>query len=348
MESVLKIENINFWHNKLQKTISNLSLSIQQGHIGCLLGPSGCGKTTLLRLICGFEQVSTGEIRINNKLVCDKRFIIPTSKRDIGIVFQDSALFGNMTIEENISFGLHRLSKIEAKKRVNEMISAFDLKKFKDRFPHEISQGQQQRVAIARTLAPQPSLLLMDEPFANLDAALKLTLTADLREILKEKKITALVVTHDQHEAFAIADEIGVMSEGKIQQWGSPYELYHKPDNQFIADFVGEGVLVKAKVISEDELSLEDQIFKSKSVTSMAIGTGVDVLLRPDDVEFDPKSDFKAEVTRAMFRGPHILYTLKTAQGNILQALIESHHNYAKGEKIGIKIHNQEVVVFDR
>ena len=220
-------------------------------------------------------------------------------------------------------------------------------------YPHELSGGQQQRVALARALGPRPELLLLDEPFSNLDVELRERLSLEVREIIKASGATAVLVTHDQHEAFAMADEIGVMHEGRIQQWDSAYNLYHRPANRFVADFVGQGVFLPAKVLGsrrvEFELGvLEGDVPNACQIGCDACGKGclTDILLRPDDVMHDDNAPTQAEVVHKAFRGAEILYTLRLASGRKVLALVPSHHNHALGERIGIRLDVDHVVAF--
>ena len=213
------------------------------------------------------------------------------------------------------------------------------------RYPHELSGGQQQRVALARAMAPQPRLLLLDEPFANLDVELRERLGAELRGMLAASGMTALLVTHDQHEAFAIADEIAVMQDGRIQQWDTAYQLYHQPANRFVADFVGQGAFVPGEVVSPHQLRLELGTVDSSEPLQ---GRDVDVLLRPDDVVHDDASPITAEVVTKAFRGAEFLYTLRLPSGAIVLSLVPSHHNHAIGERIGIRLELDHVVTFER
>ena len=198
------------------------------------------------------------------------------------------------------------------------------------------------RVALARALAPRPDLLLLDEPFSNLDVELRERLSLEVREIIKASGATAVLVTHDQHEAFAMADEIGVLHEGRIQQWDTPYNLYHRPANRFVADFVGQGVFLPARAINGSELEIELGVLQGDAQG----GGALEVLLRPDDVVHDDAAPTQAEVVHKAFRGAEILYTLRLASGRKVLALVPSHHNHALGEKIGIRLDVDHVVAF--
>ncbi len=341
--SLLKLDHISYAHHQ-HKVVERLSFQLQAGDIGCLLGPSGCGKTTVLRCIAGFEHVSGGSIYIENKLIGSSEFHIPAEQRQIGMVFQDYALFPHLTVEANIGFGLRRASADTRRARVAELLKTVGLSGQQSKYPHELSGGQQQRVALARALAPRPRLLLLDEPFSNLDVDLRERLALEVRDILKTEGTTAILVTHDQHEAFALADQIGVMSDGSIQQWDTPYNLYHRPVNRFVADFVGQGVFLPGTVAGANRIEIELGVLPSSSV--VADGAALRVLLRPDDIIHDDASTQLAEVVAKAFRGAEFLYTLRLPSGQLVLSLVPSHHNHAIGERIGIRLDVDHVVAF--
>jgi iron(III) transport system ATP-binding protein len=333
--------------------VEDFSLTLPRGMVGCLLGPSGCGKTTVLRAIAGFEPLAAGEIRLDGALVGSARQQVPPEQRRIGMVFQDHALFPHLTVAANVAFGLRGVP--DAGQRVQQMLETVGLGGSGPRYPHELSGGQQQRVALARALAPSPRLLLLDEPFSNLDIDLRERLGGELRALLKAAGTTALLVTHDQHEAFAIADEIGIMSGGRIQQWASAYDLYHQPANRFVADFVGQGAFLPGTVQRGQHIHMELGTLESPEPIRCTehgdlcdAGCGVDVLLRPDDVVHDDASPVTAEVVAKAFRGAEFLYTLKLASGLTVLSLVPSHHNHAIGERIGIRLEVDHVVAYKR
>jgi iron(III) transport system ATP-binding protein len=321
------------------EVVRGLGFALAHGMIGCLLGPSGCGKTTVLRCIAGFEPVQEGVIRLAGRVVSAPGVMVPPEARRVGMVFQDYALFPHLSVAGNIGFGLR--SERERSARVRDLAELAGLSAVLDKYPHEISGGQQQRVALARALAPRPELLLLDEPFSNLDVDLRERLSLELREIIKASGATAILVTHDQHEAFAIADEIGVLHQGRIQQWDSAYNLYHRPANRFVADFVGQGVFLPARAREGGQLEIELGILQGSSFAE-----NVEVLLRPDDVVHDDAAPTQAEVVHKAFRGAEILYTLRLASGRKVLALVPSHHNHALGERIGIRLDVDHVVAF--
>jgi len=339
--ALLEVEDLRHAYGE-QVVVRGVSFSLERGAIGCLLGPSGCGKTTVLRCIAGFETVQHGAIRLDGQTVSAPGTLVPPEARRIGMVFQDYALFPHLTVAENIGFGLHRLARTERAARIEELARLVHLSEELHKYPHEISGGQQQRVALARALAPRPELLLLDEPFSNLDVELRERLSLELREIIKASGATAVLVTHDQQEAFAIADLVGILHAGRIQQWDTAYNLYHRPANRFVADFIGQGVFLPAQPLEGGRLEIELGTLQGASSN----GKPVEVLLRPDDVVHDDAAPTQAEVVHKAFRGAEILYTLKLASGRKVLALVPSHHNHALGERIGIRLDVDHVVAF--
>ena len=333
--------------------LERLSLELVQGDIGCVVGSSGCGKTTLLRAIAGLVQVSSGSIDIGGRRVAGDGIDAPTEKRGIGLVFQDYALFPHLRVDENVAFGLRALPRAERAPRAQRLLELVGLQPYARKYPHELSGGQQQRVALARALAPSPSLLLMDEPFSNLDVELRARLGAEVRQILKDSGTSAILVTHDQQEAFAIADRVGVMHQGRLEQWDRPYEIYHRPGSRYVADFIGQGVFLPARVLDSRRVSIELGVLKGDvplpcNVGCDTCGRGchVEVLLRPDDVVHDDASPMTAQVVRKAFRGADFVYTLRLDSGREVLALVPSHHDHAVGERIGIRLDADHVVTF--
>jgi iron(III) transport system ATP-binding protein len=350
--SQLQLESVRIAYGATE-VVRDLSLSLERGHIGCLLGPSGCGKTTILRAIAGFERLTAGRVAINGETVSTPQQHRAPEQRRVGMVFQDFALFPHLSVADNVSFGLRSGSRAERRARADDMLAVVGLSEHADKFPHQLSGGQQQRVALARALAPDPELLLLDEPFSSLDVELRTRLAVELRDILKARGITAILVTHDQQEAFAIADEIGVMKAGELLQWDSAYNLYHRPASRFVADFVGQGVFLPGTLRGDHEVELELGILRSEfpfeckdGCPHCAGNTRVDVLLRPDDVVHDDAAPLRAEVMGKSFRGAEFLYTLRLASGQRVLSLVPSHHNHAIGEFIGIRLDADHVVAF--
>ena len=334
--------------------VQSVSLSLRAGDIGVLIGPSGCGKTTLLRAVAGLESVSGGHITLSNQVVSALKTHVPAEQRRIGMVFQDYALFPHMNVERNIAFGIQHLPAAQRKARVVEVLELVGLAGAERRFPHELSGGQQQRVALARALAPSPQLLLLDEPFSNLDVDLRERLALEVRAILKSAGATALFVTHDQLEAFAIGDTIGVMDQGTLHQWDDAYTLYHRPATRFVADFIGHGVFAPATICESAgrtwvQTPLGDLDDVSECPLPSAFEDGkCDVLLRADDIVHDDDAPIKAEIMRKAFRGSEFLYTLRLAGGQVVLAHVPSHHDHKIGEWIGIKAQVDHVVTFQR
>ncbi|WP_338439521.1 ABC transporter ATP-binding protein [uncultured Aquabacterium sp.] len=331
--------------------VDSLSFSLPRGAIACLLGPSGCGKTSVLRAIAGFEPITAGRITLDARLLSEPARVLPPEQRRIGMVFQDYALFPHLTVAQNIGFGLR--GRADAPQRVQEMLDTVGLAHAGSRYPHELSGGQQQRVALARALAPQPAVLLLDEPFSNLDVALRERLATEVRDILQATQTTAVLVTHDQHEAFAMADVIGVLADGRLQQWDTAYALYHQPANRRVANFVGQGAFVPATVLDAHRLQLRLGLvtglaatFPTDDTLPFAAGSHVDVLLRPDDVIHDDASPIQARVVHKAFKGAEFLYTLALADGTEVLSTVPSHHDHAIGESIGIRLDLSHVVAF--
>jgi iron(III) transport system ATP-binding protein len=359
VQPLLSLRHLHHRHGP-RDTVIDFSLNVQPGSICCLLGPSGCGKTTVLRCIAGFEPLHGGEIRIGGDVVSGPGLHVPAEKRRVGMVFQDHALFPHLSVLDNVAFGTAR--RASDMQRARALLDTVNLSSVAHRFPHELSGGQQQRVALARALAPEPRLLLLDEPFSNLDLELREQLALEVRSLLKAGNTTAIFVTHDQHEAFAIADEIAVMKDGRLQQLDSAYQLYHQPANRFVADFVGQGVFVRGTVLSPHRLALADGEFGSVSSQELLrlsgaeasggkqvciVGSTVDVLLRPDDVIHDDASPVQATVLSRAFLGAEFLYTLRLRGGSRLLALVPSHHNHAVGENIGVRLLPDHLMLFD-
>ncbi len=342
---LLELKNISHAYGK-QVVVSDLSCSLEQGTIGCLLGPSGCGKTTVLRAIAGFEALTQGEIRLGGQVVSSPAAHVPPERRRIGMVFQDYALFPHLTVADNIGFGLQKSVPAERRSRVESLLATVGLSGLGAKYPHELSGGQQQRVALARALAPKPQLLLLDEPFSNLDVDLRERLSLEVRAILKETGTAAILVTHDQHEAFAVADRVGIMHAGGIEQWDSPYNLYHRPATRHVADFVGQGVFLPGRVLGAASVAIELGTLGCRLPGDIAGDETVDILLRPDDVIHDDAAPNQAEVIAKAFRGAEFLYTLQLPSGAQLLSLVPSHHDHAIGERIGIRLDVDHVVAF--
>lgn len=338
----------------MQPAVNGVTLGLAAGDIGVLIGPSGCGKTTLLRAIAGLQPIGQGSISLQHEVVGSPGGQVAPEKRRIGMVFQDYALFPHLDVERNVGFGIDHLDTAQRRTRVNEVLALVGLDGVQTNYPHELSGGQQQRVALARALAPKPRLLLLDEPFSNLDIELRERLAHELRLILKAAGTTALLVTHDQLEAFAIGDLIGVMHQGRLQQWDDAYTLYHRPATRFVAEFIGHGVFLPARLSLEgNEIVVQTplgylQDFGECPLPSAFEGGLCEVLLRADDIIHDDAAPSKGQIVRKAFRGSEFLYTLKLSTGETVMALVPSHHNHDLGEWIGIRIAVDHVVTFER
>jgi len=352
MNSQLQLRSVSLGYNG-RTVVDDLELSVERGSIACLLGPSGCGKTTALRGIAGFEPLLGGEILLAGRSVSRVGNTVPPEQRRIGMVFQDYALFPHLRVGDNVGFGLQGLAATERERRVGFWLEVVGLAGMARTWPHELSGGQQQRVALARALAPEPDLILLDEPFSSLDPERRESLAREVRELLRERGATALLVTHDQDEAFAMADHIGILAAGRLQQWDSPYDIYHWPANTFVAGFIGEGVMVDAQmrpdggvVLPFGHIEVAGRSDSSAGRRAAAVPGPVRVLLRPDDVVHDDTSHHTARVLRKAFRGAQILYTLELDGGVTALSLVPSHHDHAIGARIGIRIAADHVVAF--
>jgi iron(III) transport system ATP-binding protein len=323
--------------------VDDLSLTVMRGEIVALVGPSGCGKTTTLRLVAGFERPDGGEIRIAGALVASTTAFVPPERRQVGVVFQDFALFPHLTVGGNVGFGVR--AGAERAARVHEMLGLVGLAGFADRYPHQLSGGQQQRVAVARALAPAPALLLFDEPFSNLDADLRAQVRADVQAALRATGSTALFVTHDQEEALELGDRVGVMSAGRIQQIGTPDEIYHRPVNRFVAEFLGAAALLPG-VVTADGIQTElGLVSRPEGATQ---GAAVEVLVRPDDVRVTPASSGTGVLVDRIFRGSEVRYTVQLPSGLELPCSQPSTTTTPVGTRVEVAIELHHVVAFAR
>ena len=343
----LEVKQLDFAYGRNQ-ILFEFDFSLEESQIGCLLGPSGCGKTTVLRAIAGFENPTKGEIVLNgNKLNGSKIFVEP-EKRQIGMVFQDIALFPHLSVESNIQFGIRTLTQTQRDKRSNELLDLVGMSQFKKTYPHELSGGQQQRIALARAIAPKPSLLLMDEPLSSLDEELREQLAREIRLILQQEKISAILVTHDQNEAFAVGDHICVMHQGRVQQNDSAYNLYHRPLNRFVAEFIGEGTLLPGIVADEHTITTDLGVIKVNLPESCKHQDNVDVLIRPENVILGDDKENRAVITERYFRGSGYLYSLKTSGGVELLSLIPGSEALQIDQSISVRLQIERPVVFSR
>ncbi len=347
MEPLLSLNNIECRYDD-NAVVKNLSFHVKPGSMVCLLGQSGCGKTTVLRSIAGFEPLYAGEIHKHGELISKAGFTLAPEKRGLGMVFQDYALFPHLDVASNISFALKNKSKADKRQITEQLLETVGLAGYGDRYPHELSGGQQQRIALARALAAKPDLILMDEPFSNLDVELRERLGLEVREILKQQGIAAILVTHDQHEAFALGDMVGIVKDGRILQWDTPFNLYHEPANRFVADFIGQGVFINGRLVSHNEVETEVGVIQGDRAYPWPTGTNVEVLLRPDDIVPDPDSKLIAEITHKAFKGATVLYTLRLPTGNQLLSLFPSHDDHPIGTHVGIRINADHLISFHK
>ncbi len=336
--------------------VEGVSFGLAAGEIGVLIGPSGCGKTSLLRAVAGLERLSGGRVAIGDEVLSDAaagRHVAP-EKRRIGMVFQDYALFPHLSIADNVAFGIAGQPRAQRQARVQQMLDLVGLAHAAKRAPHQLSGGQQQRVALARALAPAPRLLLLDEPFSSLDVDLRERLAHEVRTILKASGTTALLVTHDQLEAFAVGDRIGVMNHGRLEQWDDAYALYHRPATRFVAGFIGHGVFTPARIVQcEHGNCVETPLGELHDVGNCPVPDAFplgecDVLLRADDIVHDDASPVRALIERKSFRGSEFLYTLRLPSGEQVLAHVPSHHDHQVGEWVGIRPEVDHVVTFAR
>ena len=336
--------------------VNGVSLGLQRGQIGVLIGPSGCGKTSLLRAVAGLEPCAAGRVSIDGQLLSDaaSSLHLAPEKRQIGMVFQDYALFPHLSVADNVAFGVAGLDRGARQQRVQQMLDLVGLAHAAKRAPHQLSGGQQQRVALARALAPGPRLLLLDEPFSSLDVDLRERLAQEVRVILKDCGTTALMVTHDQLEAFAVGDVIGVMNKGVLEQWDEAYTLYHRPASRFVAQFIGHGVFAPAQIVAcahgpcvHTPVGELDDAAGCPLPEAYPLGN-CDVLLRADDIVHDDNSPVRALIERKAFRGSEFLLTLRLDSGERVMAHVPSHHDHQVGEWIGIRAEVDHVVTFPR
>ncbi len=338
----ITIDNISKTHDQDLVVADRISFKIEQGKLGALIGPSGCGKTTLLRMIAGFEKPDAGLIRICGNEVVSPAVHIAPEKRDTGMVFQDYALFPHLTVMQNVTFG----PVTHGKKEIEKLIRITGLSGCEKKYPHELSGGQQQRVALARALAPKPKLLLMDEPFSNLDISLRESLSEEVRFILNEYGITGLLVTHNQHEAFAMADFIGVMKEGRLLQWDRADNLYYRPNSYDVARFVGEGSVICGRLSSDGTITSGIGRFASDHAGNVKPTGRVKLFIRPEDVVLDETSVVKARLIKSHFRGPGRFHTFELPSKDIITCLEKCPKPLTLNQDYGLGICRDKVRFF--
>ncbi|TSB48496.1 ABC transporter ATP-binding protein [Alkalicoccobacillus porphyridii] len=355
MAKSVKLENVTktFTDDQRKSThaVDHINLHIKEGQFTTLLGPSGCGKTTTLRMIAGFEDLSEGNIFFGDENVKQ----IPANKRDCTMVFQSYALFPHMTVYDNICYGLRlkKLSKQEIDKRVTPIMDIMNLHVNANRMPNQLSGGQQQRVALARALVMEPGVLLFDEPLSNLDAKLRITMRDEIRRIQKKLGITAVYVTHDQSEAMSLSDQIVVMNAGKIEQVGTPMEIYQQPTSKFVSDFIGTANFLDGKVESQSDDMLTVQTKDTKldvyqdNALSFREGQPVSIVVRPEAIIIDEQGTEKAKVTKSVFMG-HIQEYEVEYGGVSLYAIVADpggKKTYSAGDEVSVRFSQQSLHV---
>jgi iron(III) transport system ATP-binding protein len=349
--------SVRYARGATRAAVDGVTLGLQAGQIGVLIGPSGCGKTSLLRAVAGLERLDGGRIAIDGETLSDAAAGLHRApeRRRIGMVFQDYALFPHLSVADNVAFGIAAQPRAEREGRVQRMLDLVGLAHAARRAPHQLSGGQQQRVALARALAPGPRLLLLDEPFSSLDVDLRERLAQEVRQILKDSETTALLVTHDQLEAFAVGDVIGVMNRGRLEQWDDAYTLYHRPASRFVARFIGHGVFAPAQIVAcahgpcvHTPVGELDDVAGCPLPEAFSPAGECDVLLRADDIVHDDASPVRALIESKAFRGSEFLLTLRLQGGQRVMAHVPSHHDHHVGEWIGIRAEVDHVVTFPR
>lgn len=345
MSEFLRVDNVSFSYGN-KRILNDINFQLQQGEIAALLGPSGCGKTSLLRLIAGFVTPQTGTVTMNQQVISSPTDVLSPNKRQLGMIFQDYALFPHLSIYDNIVFGMPSAQRQHHAKRVAELLELVGLPDYQQRFPHQLSGGEQQRIAIARALAPNPKLLLMDEPFASLDTNLRERLVRDLGDLLAHLNIAAILVTHDQREAFAVSEHIGLMHAGEILHWDVPYNIYHEPKLPFVANFVGQGIMLKATIINDSVVDSALGKVESHRPFTKPIGTDLCMLIRPDDIVEDHHSTLSGTVSRKFFHGADTLYEINH-NDLLIVANFNSHADYHIGETVHFSVKAKHLVTFD-
>lgn len=342
MSCALSIQDLTCQYDT-QTVLQSLSLEVAQGEIVCLLGASGCGKTTLLKAIAGLLPLTSGHMSLNGVTIDDGANWLAPEKRNIGMIFQDYALFPHLTVEENVGFGLRDLSFGERQIKVQAMLDLVHLSELGDRYPHQLSGGQQQRVAIARSLAYKPDLLLLDEPFSNIDTQVRHDLIAEIRKIFKKQKVTAIFVTHSREEAFAFADKMAVMNHGVIEQYGTASELYYQPSSKFVADFLGGGSYLPATRNTEGLFVTSLGTLEAQMQANISRGQRCDLLLRPQQVLIQTSDEGEVTVLEQQFMGDHCRYVIDVHGTKLLAT---SSQPISVGQKVVVEIDEQGILAF--
>lgn len=342
MNCALTINNLTCQYDA-QTVLESLSLEVEQGQIVCLLGASGCGKTTLLKAIAGLLPLSSGEMSLNGMIMDNGQHWVPPEQRNIGMIFQDYALFPHLTVAENVAFGLCGYTDKALKSKVAEMLALVHLSAFAERYPHQLSGGQQQRVAIARSLAYKPDLLLLDEPFSNIDTQVRHELIAEIRKLFKAQGVTAIFVTHSREEAFAFADKMAVMNRGVIEQYGTASELYYRPASRFVADFLGGGSYLPAHCVDAEHYQTHFGVLKALSQQSLEKDQTCDLLLRPQNIHIQPDTSSPIIVLEQQFMGDHCRYVIDVQGTKLLATATDS---VSIGQSVAVTIDEQGILAF--
>ncbi|WP_447861960.1 ABC transporter ATP-binding protein [Nitrospira calida] len=342
-QTVLELRKVSCAYQAGHPAISDISFSAREGEILCLLGPSGCGKTTVLRVIAGFEPVSAGEVWLSGRLVSAVRLTVPAEQRRVGMVFQEYALFPHLCVADNIAFGLRRLMRDRRRAQVQAMLEMTGLIGLERRYPHELSGGQQQRAALARALAQKPVILLLDEPFSNLDPDMTGKMRQDLHDLLRQTRTTTILVTHDHDEAFAMADRIAVLNQGRLEQVDTPEAIYHTPATPFVADFVGQADFIPG-VVQNGVVRTEIGEFPNQ--VGYENGVKVVVMIRPDDVHIMPVKDSPVRILSRQFRGSENLYAIGLPSGQTIHSSEASTHVYPVGTPVELRVAATHTVLF--
>ncbi len=317
--------------------VDSVELEVWPGEVIAILGRSGCGKTTLLRLIAGLEAPSEGSIEIEGEEVSSTKQVRPPEQRGLGMVVQEYALFPHMTAESNVAFGLRDFDGDRRRARVDEVLGLVQLNDLGDRYPYELSGGQQQRVALARTLAPNPITVLLDEPFSNLDSSMRQVLRQELETILRSQKTSAILVTHDREEAFAVADRVGVMIDGKLPQIDTPERIYHFPKSQEIARLTGPCDFIPGCAVGDDQVSTDIGTLGCRPSDGKPLESGeVSVLVRPDDLELMPDVDGRGIVVAREFRGDQVILSVRLESGATVRSRRRSFSTLPAGSRVRV------------
>lgn len=341
--SIVELRSISCAYDPSRPAVRDISFSVREGEILCLLGPSGCGKTTILRAIAGFERVQSGDILLSGRVVSSPSETVPTEHRRVGMVFQEYALFPHLPVADNIAFGLSHLPRAERRRLVDEMLCLTGLEGLERRYPHELSGGQQQRVALSRALVQNPVLLLLDEPFSNLDPDMAGRMRQEVHALLRRMKTTSIMVTHDHDEAFAMADRIAVLNQGVLEQMDSPELIYHLPATRFVADFVGQADFIAGRI---QQGLVHTELGTFPNTINGAEGDHVTVMIRPDDVHLVPHKPAEPKIVARQFRGSENLYRVRLPSGQIVHSSESSTSVYQEGTAVELRVSATHTVLF--